>query len=300
VAAALAAVAVVLAVVSDGVSVPYTVGIGAIVVMLAGVAWIGAGPARPADGTRLVRVGGLIGLGALVLVVVCVLRYKGQGDTAVVAGPVDPGFSQTAEDIQLVLMFFGLVTLYAVGLTAITSRRTRVSPRSLTAGTAAGAVAGLILCALVPLGSILEPGDTRALVAYRAALVLLAVVAPLVAGAVAARRAREDGRGRWRGGLHAVMAGLTAAAATALVLSVVTLASMLIFSGHVTPVTDAGPYRDSEGSIRRTIGSATGILLFMVMTAAPLVGVVAGALAGAVGGAGPARAVRATPQEGIA
>jgi hypothetical protein len=302
VAAALAVAAVALAVVSDAVRVPYKIGIGAIVVMLAVLFWIGRrASAQLERGARIVRVGGSIGLCALVLVVACVLRFKGAADTpVVVAHPVDPGFSQTSEDIQLSLMFFGLVTFYTASLTAMTSQRSRLSPRSQTVGTAIAIVAGLILCALVPLGSFLQPSDARMLIAYRTALVLLAVVAPFAAGVVACRRARADGRGRWRGGLHAAAAGLMAAAATALVLSVVMLAGMLIFSGHVTPVADSGPYLDSSASIRRTIGGATGVLLFMVMSAAPLVGL----LAGAVGGAVTIRAVRAggraVAQEGIA
>jgi hypothetical protein len=286
VAAALAAVAVALAVLSASVRMPYTIGVGAIVVMLAVLAWIGwgrgrVGLARAGRGTRIVRVGGYVGLCALVLVVVCVLRFKDGADTPAVAHPRVSDFSQTAEDVQLSLMFVGVVALYAAILTAMTWRRSRLSPRSQTVGTVIAVVAGLVLCALVPLGSILHPGDGRVLVAYRAALVLLAVVAPLAAGAVAGKHAREDGRGWWRGGLHAAAAGLIAAAAVALVLTVVTLASILIFSGHVTPMADAGPFGPAA-AIRRTVGSATAVLLFVVMSAAPLVGVLAGAAGGAV------------------
>jgi hypothetical protein len=290
VAAALAVTALALTVVSDEVRVPYKIGVGAIVVMLAVVFWIGRrASARLETGARTVRVGGAIGLCALVLVVACVLRFKGAADTPVVAHPGDPGFSQTSEDIQLSLMFFGLVTFYATGLTAMTSQRSRLSPRSQTVGAAIAIAAGLVLCALVPLGSFLQPDNARMLIVYRTALALLVVVAPFVAGVVACRRARADGSDGWRSGLHAAAAGLMAAAATALVLSIVMLASMLIFSGHVTPAADSGPYLDSSASIRRTIGGATGILLFMVMSAAPLVGL----LAGAVGGAVAIRSVRA-------
>lgn len=302
VAAALAVAAVALAVVSEAVRVPYKIGIGAIVVMLAVLSWIGRRSSGQLEsGARIVRVGGSIALCALVLVVVCVLRFKdAAGTPVVVAHRVDPDFSQTSEDIQLSLMLFGVVAFYAAVLTAMTSRRWRLSPRSQTVGTAIAVVAGLILCALVPLGSFLQPSDARMLIVYRTALVLLAVVAPFAADAVACRRARVDGRGRWRSGLHAAAAGLMAAAATALVLSVVMLAGMLIFSGRVTPVADCGPCLDSLASIRRTVGGAAGVLLFMVMSVAPLVGL----LAGAVGGAVTIRAVRAgghaVAQEGIA
>src|SRR5690349_22696250 len=137
VAAALAVAAVVLAVVSDAITVPYKIGIGAIVVMLAVLFWTGRrASAQRERGTRIVRVGGFIGLSALVLVVAWVLRFKGAAGTPVGgAHPVDPGFSQTSEDIQLSLMFFGLVTFYAASLTAMTSQRSRMSPRSQTVGT---------------------------------------------------------------------------------------------------------------------------------------------------------------------
>ncbi len=42
----------------------------------------------------------------------------------------------------------------------MTSRRSRLSPRSQTVGAAIAIVAGLILCALVPLGSFMQKGLT--------------------------------------------------------------------------------------------------------------------------------------------
>jgi hypothetical protein len=308
VAAALAAVAVILALVSTPVTWPYKICIAAIVVMLAGLPWIGRrrslfGPASSNRAVATVRAGGFVGACALLLVISAVLRFKGAADHPLpTGGPRDPGFSQTAEDIELSLLFFGLSTFYAVVLTTMTSSRSRVAPRSQAIGAGLGVIAALALCALTPLGSLLHPTSPWLSTAYRTTLLMIAVAAPLVAGFVAARHARRNGASRAASLLRSTMAGLMAAAATALVLTVVTLASMMIFSGHVTPAADAVPGAGPTRSIARAVGSATGILLFVVMSTAPLVGIAAGLLSGVIGTAtgGVRTSTRTQPREGLA
>jgi hypothetical protein len=120
--------------------------------------------------------------------------------------------------------------------------------------------------------------------AYRVGLLLALAAPPIVAALISARRASVDGASlRSRIGTGTV-AGLVAGATAAVVLTVVTLAGMLLFSGHVALVSEPGPYPGPSWSVARSIGSAAGTLLFAVMAAAPVVGIVLGAIGGALAG----------------
>jgi hypothetical protein len=200
-----------------------------------------------------------------------------------------PPFDQRGEDIQLSVMFFVVVAIYTVALLLITRQRSRVEPSTLAIAGGFGLLAGLALCALVPLGNFRNPDALALTSTYSFVLVLVALAPPLLTGALAARRAPTERAGRKPrlGIAQGMVAGLVSGAGSALVLTVVTLATMLLFSGHVVPGTEAGadPAHPQMLSIARTIGSATGTLLFEVMTLAVLVGTVLGAVGGSIGAA---------------
>jgi hypothetical protein len=295
-AAALGVATLGLVLASNEVSGPYKLDIVAILVLLAGLPWIARGrglfgPPGDSQAGRVVRAGGYVFLSGLVLVVFGTLRFKSLSGYPAVPPPPPgvPPFDQRGEDIQLSAMFFAIVAIYTVALLFTTRKRSTVEPSTLAIAGGSGLLAGLVLCSLVPLGGFRNAGALALTNTYSVALVLVALAPPLLAGALAARWAPTERAGRKPriGIAQGIVAGLVSGAGTALVLTVVTLATMLLFSGHVVPGTEAGPdpARPQMLSIARTIGSASGTLLFEVMTLAVLVGMVLGAVGGSIGAA---------------
>jgi hypothetical protein len=280
---------------SGKVSAPYKLDMVAILVLLAGLPWIARGrglfgPPGDSQAARVVRAGGYVFLSGLVLVVLGALRFKSlNGQPVPPPPPGVPPFDQRGEDIQLSVMFFAVVAIYAVALLLTTRKRSTVEPSTLATAGGVGLLAGLALCALVPLGGFRSPDALALTSTYSFVLGLVALAPSLLAGALAARRGPTErvGRRPRLGIAQGMVAGLVSGAGAALVLTVVTLATMLLFSGHVVPGTEVGPdpAHPQMLSIARTIGSATGTLLFAVMTLALPVGTVLGAAGGAIGAA---------------
>jgi hypothetical protein len=139
---------------------------------------------------------------------------------------------------------------YAAGMLALTARRSRAAPASVTIGTATGTAVGVLAYALGPLGFPLRFTGPWPAGLYDAALalgVLLALAGPVAAGLAATRRAGSLPAG-FRAGQGA-KAGLCTGAAAALVVAVLSTATIALLPydtglqhwaashiGHWTPV----------------------------------------------------------------
>jgi hypothetical protein len=197
----------------------------AIAAILAGLAWISRrtrGPAAAARWTRLVRTGGYAAVLALVLVKSAVERVADAPPNNAAGGSA---VAWTGE-----MVFLAVMAGYAAVILVYTAQRSPVLPATLTIGTSAGLVLGVAAYLLGPLGFPLRftgPWPARL---YDVALgfgVLLGLCVPVAAGLAAARRA--DGAlpagSRFRQG---TMAGLWAGIAAALVVAVLSTATIAI------------------------------------------------------------------------
>ena len=191
----------------------------AILLILAAVPPVAArrfGPAGAGWPRRLLRAAGYLILLGLVLIKSDVERFE---------YAALPGRSWLAGLWAGELIFLAVTAVYLTGLLAVTAARPPAGPAALTAGLSAGAAAGLVAFALPPVGNPLHV--TRPWLAVLHGLgwgiaVPVLLGAGLAAGLAAARRAagrggrlaRPDARTR-----QAVMAGLCAGAAAALLVS---------------------------------------------------------------------------------
>lgn len=206
------------------------------VAMLAGLPWLARRVFGPADGSwlaRIVRVGGYAVVFALVLVKAEVERseYAGHSGRAWFAG------AWAGEALFLVVM-----AVYVAGVLAVTARRPPVSPVALAIGAAAGAVAGLLMYALPPVGK--WPHITVGWLAYvygsvRTLALPVALGTAIAAGLMAARRTVRrhkqlplaDTRAR-----QGVAAGLCAGAVAALVFCVLSTGTVAVLPHMFKPL----------------------------------------------------------------
>jgi hypothetical protein len=274
-----------------------------ITVILAGLSWAtrrARGPVAAGGLAWLVRTGGYAALLALVVVKAAVER-------AAYAPPNNlegPTRAWTGEIVFLVVM-----TGYAAVILVFTARRSPAAPATIAIGTATGAVIGVLLFALGPLGFPLRFTGPWPAGLYDAAIAvgaLLTLCAPLVAGLVATRRASRSlpARSRWQ---HGAMAGLCAGAAAALVVAVLSTATIALLPydsvlqqwaaghiGHWASVASSGESYYGYGQAPR-LGYVAGNSAFasgylIVLLLGPLFGCAFGAWAGrATGNPDPAR-----------
>jgi hypothetical protein len=273
-----------------------------IAVILAGLPWAirrARGPVAVGRLARLVRTGGYVAVLALVVVKAAVERVADappnnlQGLTRAWVGEV---------------VFLAVMVSYTAVILAFTARRSPAAPATVAIGTATGAVVGVLLFALGPLGFPLRFTGPWSASLYDAAIAvgaLLALCAPVAAGLAAARRARRSlaAGSRWRQG---AMAGLCTGAAAALVVAVLSTATiaMLPYSsglehwaaGHIGEWTSVASHGESYygygqdprlGYVAGNSAFAAGYLIVLVL--APLFGCAFGAGAGRVGDPGPSR-----------
>lgn len=275
-----------------------------IAVILAGLPWAirrTRGPVAGSRLARLVRTGGYAAILVLVLVKAAVER---------VAGAPPNNTEELTRAWIGEAVFLAVMTGYAAVILACTARRSPAVPATVVIGTSIGAAIGVVAYALGPLGCPLLFTGSWPAGLYDAAMalgVLLALCAPVAAGLAATRwagRARPTGS-RARPG---AIAGLCVGAAAALVVAVLSTATIALLpydtglrnwaSSHIgqwtpmigpwTPIT--GP-RNYLGYVAGTSAFAAGYLIVLLLS--PLFGCAFGAWAGrASGHPGPSRSRR--------
>ena len=225
-----------------------------VTVVLAGLPWAvrrACGPVAGHRPARLVRAGGYAAVLALVLVKAAVERVADAPPNNLSA----PGMAWTGE-----VVFLAVMVGYAVMILARTARR---SP-AVGADVAIGAALGLGVYLLGPLGFPLRFTGWWPARLYDAALalgVLLALCAPVVAGVLVSRRAGGAARSGSRV-RHGALAGLCTGASAALVVSVLSTATIALLpydhglqswaAGHI------GQWTPAVGQVTSLAGSRLG------------------------------------------
>ncbi len=264
-----------------------------IAVILAGLPWAirrAHGPVGGGRLARLVRTGGYVAVLALVVVKAAVER---------VADAPPNNLQGSARAWVGEVVFLAVMAGYAAVILAFTARRSPAAPATVAIGTATGAVIGVLLFALGPLGFPLRFTGPWPAGLYDAAIAvgaLLALCAPVAAGLAATRRARRSlpASSRWRQG---AMAGLCTGAAAALVVAVLSTATIAMLpynsglehwaAGHIgqwAPVASRGESFYGYGQDPR-LGYVAGNSAFaagylIVLLLGPLFGCGFGAWAG--------------------
>jgi hypothetical protein len=271
-------------------------------VILAGLPWAirrARGPVAAGVLARLVRTGGYVAVLGLVVVKAAVERVADAPPNNV-HGPERAWVGE--------VVFLAVMAGYATVLLAFTARRSPAAPATVAVGTTTGAVLGVLIFALGPLGFPLRftgPWPAGLYDAAIAAGVLLALCAPVAAGLAAARRAdRSSPAGsRWR---HGAMTGLCTGAAAALVVAVLSTATIALLpydsglehwaAGHIGHWTEVASYGQSyygyggqsrRGYVAGNSAFAAGYLIVLLL--GPMLGCVVGAWAGRAGASGPRR-----------
>ena len=272
-----------------------------IAVILAGLPWVirrARGAMAGGKLARLVRTGGYAAVLALVVVKAAVERVADappnnlEGPTRAWAGEI---------------VFLAVMAGYVAVILAFTARRSLAAPATVAIGTATGAVIGVLLFALGPLGFPLRftgPWPTRAYDAAIAVGALLVLCAPVAAGLAATRWAGRSlpAGSRWRQG---AMGGLCMGAAAALVVAVLSTATIALLpydtglqhwvAAHIGHWASAASYGESYygygqsarlGYVAGNSAFASGYLIVLLL--GPLLGCVFGAWAGRAGNPGPA------------
>jgi len=193
-------------------------------VILAGLPWVirrARGPVAVGRLARLVRTGGYGAVLALVLVKAAVER---------VADAPPNNLQGSARSWIGEVVFLAVMAGYAAVILAFTARRSPAAPATVAIGTATGAVIGVLVFTLGPLGFPLRFTGPWPAGLYDAAIAvgaLLALSAPVAAGLAVTRRADRSlpAGSRWR---QSAMAGLCTGAAAALVVAVLSTATIAL------------------------------------------------------------------------
>jgi len=258
----------------------------AIMVILAGLPWIirrACGPVASARLPRLVRIGGYSAVLALILAKSAVERVAD-------APPNNLGGSAVAWTGEAV--FLAVMAGYAIVILACTARRPPALPATMVIGAATGIALGVVAYLLGPLGFPLRftgPWPARLYDVALALGVLLGLCSPVAAGLAAARRAGPARSGGFRAGQGA-MAGLCSGAAAALVVAVLSTATIAILpydtglqhwaAGHIGQWTPAvggmtSIVHSRVGYVAGNSAFAAGYLLVLLIS--PLAGCAFGA-----------------------
>jgi len=271
----------------------------AIAVILAGLPWAIRRTRGPVAGGRLdqlVRAGGYAAILALALVKAAVERVAD-------APPNNSRGSAVAWIGEAA--FLAVMTGYAAVILAFTARRSAAAPAAAAIGTSAGAVTGVLVYALGPLGFPLRFTGLWPARLYDAAMalgVLLALGASVAAGLAAARRSGRSRPGS-SGARQGAVAGLCTGAAAALVVTVLSTATiaLLPYDGvlRTWAASHIGQWTPVVGQLAPVVGARLGYVAgnsafaagyLIVLLLSPVFGCGLGAWAGrAAGLCGPAR-----------
>ncbi len=174
---------------------------------------------------------------------------------------------------------------YAAAILGVTARRSSVAPTTLAVGAGIGLTVALTMYAMMPLGNLPHLADRAAATGYAIALLLVPVGGFGTAGLLASRWARhgphsasaEPNRVR-----EGILSGLCAGGTAAVLLSVLTISTMLIFPTHVD-LKWANPDPDvphgTPYEVRMSVGDSAGKYLFDLLLG-PLIGLGLGAIGG--------------------
>jgi len=183
------------------------------------------GPVRGGWAPRAARVGAY----ALVLALIAAKAVKDRHGSKLGAYFVmAPGL--WALEIVLLLVIVG----YVAGLFILTTERVRLTRWGLPAGIGLGAVTGGVLYALAPIGVSVDP-DGPSLQWWGVAALALPVAAGLLVGRLAARAARPAVLTPGQGARQGCLAGACATATAALLVAVLTSATIALFP-HLVPL----------------------------------------------------------------
>jgi hypothetical protein len=177
------------------------------------------------------------------------------------------------------VVFLAVMASYAAVILVFTARRSPAANDTVAIGTATGAVLGVLIFALGPLGFPLRFTGPWSAGLYDAAIAvgaLVALCAPVATGLAATRRANRSlpGGSRWRQG---AMAGLCTGAAAALVVAVLSTATIALLPY------DNGLEHWAAGHIGHWVSVATQGESFYGYGQSPRLGYVAGNSAFAAG-----------------
>ncbi len=259
----------------------------AISVILAGLPWAvrrARGPGADGWPARTIRIAGYLAILALILVKAAVERTADAPPNNL-QGAL---WTWTGE-----ITFLAVMACYAAVLLAGTARRSPAAPASVRASILAGTALGVLIYLLGPLGFPLRFTGPWPVHLYDAAIflgTLLAVSAPVATGLRAARRTAGPMAARIR---HGALAGLCTGVAAALVVTVLSTATIALLPHDALLRNWASAHIDHWTSILGPVTSVTGPRLgyvagnssfaagfLVVLLLAPLAGCAVGALAG--------------------
>jgi hypothetical protein len=248
-----------------------------VLVLLPWVARPVLGPVAGNRPARVVRIVGYVALYLLLLVLAGLSRFAGgRFDHFHAFDQRNWEADMRAGAVVSAIVLIVIVGSYATAVLALTARRTAVAPAILTAGAGSGVAAALILYALMPLGNALHPGNPVLAAGYRIVLLL----APVCAMVALAGRAFRGGHANPAG---ARLAGLCAGATAALLLGIVTIATMLLFPRQVDlewANPDPTVAHGTPFEVRMSVGDAA-LKYELGLVLGPLAGLLIGSVAGA-------------------
>jgi hypothetical protein len=273
----------------DSATVINRVDVITIAVILAGLPWAirrARGPLASRRLARLVRTGGYAAILGLVLAKAAVERVADAPPNNL-EGPVRAWMGE--------VVFLAVMAGYAALILACTARRSPAVPATMVLGTATGAAIGVLVYALGPLGFPLRLTGVWPTRLYDAAMALgalLALCAPVATALVATRRSGRSmpaASAAWQG----AMAGLCTGAAAALVVSVLSTATIALLphdSGLRNWAADhIGQWTPMVGQVTPMVGTRLGYVAgnsafaagyLIVLLLAPVFACGLGALAG--------------------
>lgn len=221
------------------------------------------GPVAAGRAARLVRFGGYALLFVLIPVILAVVEY---GNARF--GPAGPQGGGGGAAVVFPLLFLG----YALVILGLTSRRWPIAPKTLAVGGCFGVAVGLAVYALTPFGGALHVTNPGLATVYYLAIPVVALGGPVMCGMVASAQGRQG-----------VVAGLVTGVIAALLITVFSVTTMLLFPHRVTLKDDSpGHASGSAYDVRMTV-SDTAVEYLVLLVLAPGVGALGGACGSAVG-----------------
>jgi hypothetical protein len=252
----------------------------AVVALLAGLPWAAGRLFGPVGGSRLARALRAAGYAAILALVLVKASVEHFGNP--------PGGNYGGGLVTLwvgEVIFLVVITAYVGGILAVTARRPPAAPPALAIGTAAGALAGLVMYARIHL-HVTSPGLAAVSVATAVLTWAVLLGTPIVAGLVAVRRtpghgshpAKADDRPR-----QGVAAGWCAGITAALVVSVLETGTAALLPHQARLLSWAYPIRHlAHGPLYRyEVGMSQNAAIYIfVLVFFPLLGAGLGAWGG--------------------
>ena len=271
-----------------------------ITLLLASLPWLARlllGPVADNRVARTVRVSGYLAVYALLAVLTGLSRFaSSRFDHFQAFDQNNWEADMRAQAVAGAAIYISVFAAYAVAVLALTSHRAAAHPATMKAGVLAGGGLAGFLYALMPLGNPLQPQDTWVANGYLLALVLAPLVALLVAVPIALRRDTRDLDDTQRTATGAAV-GFYAGATTAVLLATFTILTMLLLPRQVDLKWDNPNPNVPHGTtyeVQMSVGDAA-IKYQIGLVVLPLLGLLLGAISGAVSPAGKSRPATGSP-----